>query len=92
MQPIVWITTLFMVAFHIGELAALFLFSWKALLLALAPWWAAGSLGIGIGYIGFLPIEAVSFRQACSREGFRGKKSASGRHSGLLLPARLGWA
>ena len=34
----------------------------------------------------------VSFRQACSREGFRGKKSASGRHSGLPLPARLGWA
>ncbi|HEY6852442.1 MAG TPA: hypothetical protein VI320_40305 [Terracidiphilus sp.] len=62
MQPIVWITTLFMVAFHIGELAALFLFSWKALLLALAPWWAAGSLGIGIGYIGFLPIEATKRR------------------------------
>ena len=39
-----------------------------------------------------LPTENVSFRQACSREGFRGKKSASGRHSGLLLPARLGWA
>ena len=49
-QPIVWITTLFMVAFHIDALAALFLFSWKALLLALAPWWAAGSLSIGIGY------------------------------------------
>src|ERR1700723_149912 len=27
----------------------------------------------------------VSFRQACSREGFRGKNSASGRHSGLPL-------
>ena len=36
--------------------------------------------------------EIVSFRQACSREGFRGKNSASGRHSGLPLPARLGWA
>jgi hypothetical protein len=28
---------------------------------------------------------SVSFRQACSRDGFRGKKSASGRHSGLLF-------
>jgi stearoyl-CoA desaturase (delta-9 desaturase) len=49
-QPIVWITTLFMVAFHIGALVALFLFSWKALLLALTLWWVAGSLGIGMGY------------------------------------------
>jgi stearoyl-CoA desaturase (delta-9 desaturase) len=49
-QPIVWITTLFMVAFHIGALVALFLFSWKALLLALVLWWVAGSLGIGMGY------------------------------------------
>jgi len=52
-QPIVWITTLFMVAFHIGALVALFLFSWKALLLALVLWWVAGSLGIGMGTIGF---------------------------------------
>jgi fatty-acid desaturase len=49
-QPIVWITTLFMVAFHIGALVALFVFSWKALLLALVLGWVAGSLGIGMGY------------------------------------------
>jgi fatty-acid desaturase len=49
-QPIVWITTLVMVAFHIGALVALFLFSWKALLLALVLWWVAGSLGIEMGY------------------------------------------
>jgi stearoyl-CoA desaturase (delta-9 desaturase) len=49
-QPIVWVTTLFMVAFHIGVLAALFVFSWKAFLLAIVLWWAAGSLGIGMGY------------------------------------------
>jgi len=29
-----WITTFFMVAFHIGAVAALFFFSWKAFLLA----------------------------------------------------------
>jgi len=49
-QRIVWVTTLFMAAFHIGALAALFVFSWKVLLLALLLWWVAGSLGIGMGY------------------------------------------
>ena len=49
-QPIVWLTTFFMVAFHLGALAALFVFSWKAVLLAILLWWVAGSLGIGMGY------------------------------------------
>ena len=31
-QPVVWVTTFIIVAFHIGALAALFLFSWKAFL------------------------------------------------------------
>jgi sn-1 stearoyl-lipid 9-desaturase len=45
-----WVTTIFMVAFHLGAVAALFFFTWKALLLALALWWVSGSLGIGMGY------------------------------------------
>ena len=49
-QPIVWMTTSFMVAFHIGAIAAVFFFSWKALLLAIVLWWVTGSLGIGMGY------------------------------------------
>jgi fatty-acid desaturase len=49
-QPLNWTTTLFMLAFHIGAVAALFMFSWKALVLAIVFWWVAGSLGIGIGY------------------------------------------
>ena len=49
-QPIVCLTTFFMVAFHLGALAALFVFSWKAVLLAILLWWVAGSLGIGMGY------------------------------------------
>jgi len=49
-QPIVRITTFFMVVFHLGAIAALFFFSWKALLLAVVLWWVAGSLGIGICY------------------------------------------
>ncbi|HZR31045.1 MAG TPA: acyl-CoA desaturase [Terriglobales bacterium] len=49
-QPVSWITTSFMVAFHIGALASLFFFSWKALAVAAFLWWVAGSLGIGMGY------------------------------------------
>lgn len=45
-----WITVLFMGAFHVGAIAALFFFSWKGLFLALALWWVAGSWGIGMGY------------------------------------------
>jgi stearoyl-CoA desaturase (delta-9 desaturase) len=37
-----------MLAFHIGAVAALFFFSWKAFLLAMFLWWIAGGLGIGM--------------------------------------------
>ena len=49
-QPISKVTTFFMVMFHIGAIAALFTFSWKALVLAAFLWWVTGSLGIGMGY------------------------------------------
>src|ERR1700688_3400431 len=41
-------TSLFMLAFHIGVIAALFFFTWKAMILAAFLWWVAGSLGIGM--------------------------------------------
>ena len=49
-QPVIWVTTFFMIVFHAGAVAALFVFSWKAFLLAALLWWIAGSLGIGMGY------------------------------------------
>ncbi len=49
-EPVNWTTTLFMLAFHIGAIAALFFFTWKALAFGLFLWWVSGSLGIGIGY------------------------------------------
>lgn len=49
-QPIVWITTLFIVVFHLGAVAALFFFSWQAFLLATVLWWVAVGFGIGMGY------------------------------------------
>jgi stearoyl-CoA desaturase (delta-9 desaturase) len=39
-----------MIIFHAGALAALFTFTWTALAVSLAILWAAGSLGIGMGY------------------------------------------
>jgi stearoyl-CoA desaturase (delta-9 desaturase) len=45
-----WITASFMFAFHVGAVAALFFFSWKAVLAAAILWWISGSLGIGVGY------------------------------------------
>ena len=49
-EPISKLTTFFMVLFHIGAVAALFFFSWKAAFLAAVLWWFSGSLGIGMGY------------------------------------------
>jgi fatty-acid desaturase len=49
-QPINWTTTSFMALFHIGAVAALFFFTWKALALAVLLLWISGSLGIGMGY------------------------------------------
>ena len=49
-QPFDWTITLFLLLFHVGALAALFMFSWKALIVGLVLWWVAESLGIGIGY------------------------------------------
>ncbi len=36
-QPIVWVTTLVIIAFHLGAVAALFMFSWKPFLVAMFP-------------------------------------------------------
>jgi fatty-acid desaturase len=45
-----WVTAFFMAVFHIGAIAALFFFTWKAFLLAASLWWVSGSLGIGMGH------------------------------------------
>ncbi len=45
-----WLTASVMVLFHIGAIAALFFFTWKAFFLSIFLWWISGSLGIGMGY------------------------------------------
>jgi stearoyl-CoA desaturase (delta-9 desaturase) len=39
-----------MIAFHVGAIAALFMFHWKPFLVAILLWWIAGGFGIGMGY------------------------------------------
>jgi sn-1 stearoyl-lipid 9-desaturase len=43
-------TVIAMALFHVGAVIALFMFSWKALFVALFLYWVAGSLGIGLAY------------------------------------------
>ena len=45
-----WVTATFMAIFHVCALAALFMFTWKALAVTLVLWWVAGSLGVGMGF------------------------------------------
>jgi fatty-acid desaturase len=45
-----WTTTIFLLIFHAGAIAALFMWSWKAFAVTLFLWWVSGSLGIGMGF------------------------------------------
>ena len=45
-----WHTAIFMALFHIGAVAALFMFDWKALVVSIALWWITASLGVGMGF------------------------------------------
>ena len=45
-----WVTVGALALFHAGALAALFLFTWRALWIALALLWISGGWGIGMGY------------------------------------------
>jgi stearoyl-CoA desaturase (delta-9 desaturase) len=45
-----WVTASFMILFHVGAIAALFFFTWKALFVTLFLWWLTGGLGVGMGY------------------------------------------
>jgi fatty-acid desaturase len=49
-QPVNWAVTAIMIALHLCTLAAIFFFTWKALIVCGVMWWVAGSLGIGMGY------------------------------------------
>ena len=45
-----WLTIIVLAIFHIGAVAALFMFSWKALIISLVLYWMTICLGISMGY------------------------------------------
>jgi stearoyl-CoA desaturase (delta-9 desaturase) len=45
-----WTTTIAMTLFHVGAIAALFMFSWRNLAVAVFLYWVATGLGISLGY------------------------------------------
>lgn len=45
-----WKTAFFMGAFHVGAIAALFLFSWQALVITVVLYFMAINMGVGMGY------------------------------------------
>jgi stearoyl-CoA desaturase (delta-9 desaturase) len=49
-QKINWSITIAMVVFHIGAIAALFLFSWRVLAATVFLYWLTTGLGISMGY------------------------------------------
>jgi fatty-acid desaturase len=49
-QGMNWFTTFILVMIHIGAVAALFVFSWKAFALTVFFYWVATGLGISMGY------------------------------------------
>jgi stearoyl-CoA desaturase (delta-9 desaturase) len=49
-QGLRWPTTIWMIVFHLGAVAALFYWSWKGLIVAAVLAWVAQSLGVGMCY------------------------------------------
>jgi stearoyl-CoA desaturase (Delta-9 desaturase) len=49
-QGLNWLTTLILAVLHIGAIAALFMFNWRAFAMAVFLYWVATGLGISMGY------------------------------------------
>src|SRR5678816_4692062 len=49
-RGISWNTTVFMILFHLGAVAAFFVFKWQALVVAILIWWISASWGAGMGF------------------------------------------
>ena len=92
-QPFNWTTTGFMIAFHLCAIAALFMFTWTGVALAVVLYWVAGSLGIGMGYHRLLthrgyktPKWVEYFLTVCGTLALEGGPDLLGRHSSHASP------
>ena len=83
-----WVTAIFMGLFHVGAIAALFFFTWKAFFVSMFLWWVSGSLGIGMGYHRLLthrgyktPKWVEYFLTVCAHAGARRRADFLGGHA-----------
>ena len=79
-----WITFTAMSAFHVGAVAALFYFSWTAVLLTAFFYWVSIGLGIGMGYHRLHTHRSVQGAQA-ARVLLRRLRHADARRRADLL-------
>jgi sn-1 stearoyl-lipid 9-desaturase len=49
-EPIIWASTIVLTLLHVGAIAALFMFSWKALILTIFLVWLGTGVGVGMCY------------------------------------------
>ncbi len=49
-RTIVWVVAVFLSLFHVGAIAALFMFNWRDIAVAAVLYWIAGSFGVCMGY------------------------------------------
>jgi len=49
-RKLIWLSTIVLILFHLGAVAALFMFSWRAFAVAVFFHWVSGCLGICVGY------------------------------------------
>src|SRR4026207_2282020 len=58
-----WVNGVFIIGTHLATVAALFFWSWPAVITAVVFYWVAGSLGIGMGYHRLLTHRVIKFRK-----------------------------
>ena len=61
-QRMNWLTTIVFGIFHVGAIAALFMFSWKVLAVSLFLYWMCIGLGISLGYHRYIPTARLKYR------------------------------
>ena len=86
-QKVNWLTTIVLAVFHIGAVAALFMFNWWAFAVAVFLIWMATGLGISMGYHRLhthrsykVPLALEYFFAICGASDARRRADLLGRH------------
>src|ERR1051325_11101980 len=84
-----WANGIFLIFAHVAAVAALFFWSWPAVITAVVLYWVGGSLGIGMGFHRLLthrgykvPKGVEYFLAICGTLAFQGGPLPWGRRNG----------